>query len=110
MNINDEFSIFTIFYQLLDNTGVVPINEPSVFLSGASPSSDPGPTITNVVPESPKIIDGKQNIYDIEQKLTLVRDGHGEEVILESVDVDFDTIVPYYTVKVVRKIDVKKYL
>ena len=31
--------------------------------------------------------------------MTLVRDGHGEEVTLESVDVDFDTIVPHYIVR-----------
>ena len=63
----------------------MPINEPSVFLSGSSSSSDPA---------SPQLTDGKQYIYDIGQKLTLVRECHGEDVILETVDVDFGTMVP----------------
>ena len=90
MNMNDSFSIFTSFCQLPEKTGLVPNNSPSVFLSCSSPSSDPA---------SPQLTDGEQHIYDIGQKLTLVRDGHGEDVIFEAVDVDFDTMVPYYTVK-----------
>ena len=52
MNVNDGFPIFTSFCQLLEKTDLVPINAPSVFLSGSSSCSDPA---------SPQLTDGKQH-------------------------------------------------
>ena len=37
--------------------------------------------------------------YTTGQQLSLIRDGHCETIILESVDLDMDDMVPYFTVK-----------
>ena len=37
--------------------------------------------------------------FSIGQNLQLTRDEHCEDVVLDSVDVDMDTMVPYYSVR-----------
>ena len=41
-----------------------------------------------------------KSIYSIGQTLQLTRDGYYKKVVLDSVDVDMDTMVPYYSVRI----------
>ena len=57
------------------------------------------PTIPTTAPVSPSLSDSVKVQYAIGQSLSLNRDGHCEKVVLVSVDLDLDQIIPYFTVK-----------
>ena len=105
LQVNPGYSTFTSFYTFLENAGLVPRTQDAVFLCGAilSDTDDEDPTMPNYLP-APLPVDGADTTktkptFSIGQNLQLTRDGYGEQVILDSVDVDMDTMVPYYSVR-----------
>ena len=100
MTVNDEFSVFTAFCDLFDKAMVVPQLCKSVFLSGGPiKECEMDPTISTSSLESPSNDMLVKDQFDVGQRLSLVRDGHCESVTLESVHLDFDRMIPYFTVK-----------
>ena len=68
--------------------------------------NDADPTISNFIPVSPiedqAVSLKSKSTYSIGQTLQLTRDGHCENVLLDLVDIDIDTIVPYYGVRLLN--------
>ena len=98
---NNGYSKFTSFGTFLENAGLVPRSQDAVFLCGSSLTigNDAYPTISNFIPAYP-IEDQTSNLkskstYSIGQTLQLTRDGYCKNVLLNSVDIDIDTLVPY---------------
>ena len=90
MTVNGGFSIFTSFCKFLEKATVLPRLGASVLLSGGPASGDsPISSIEQSVKDQ----------YTIGQTLSLVRDGCSTSVTLESVDLDMEKMIPYFTVK-----------
>jgi len=90
MTVNNGFSVYTSFCNFLEKAIVIPRACKSVFLVD-KPSDN-----TKIMSSEEKSM---KDQYTIGQQLSLIRDGHCETVILESVDLDMDDMVPYFTVK-----------
>ena len=100
LQVNDRFSKLTPFYTFLENAGAVSRTHDAIFLCGAVFDNE-DPTILvhpplNSFKESEK---QSESSYEIGQQLKFTRDGHCEKVTLDSVDVDMDTMVPSYNIK-----------
>ena len=100
MTVNNGYSAFTSFCNFLEKAGVISSTCNSVFFSGGSVSNATSdPKMSKHKPVSPSLSDSVKGQYAIGQSLSLVRDGHCEHVVLESVDLDMDQMIPYFTVK-----------
>ena len=100
LQVNPGYSTFTSFYTFLENAGLVPRTQDVVFLCGSvlSAANDEDPPIPNSLPASLPADEAITTItkspFSIGRDLQLTRDGHCEDVVLDSVDVDMDTTVP----------------
>ena len=100
MTINNGYSVFTSFYNVLEKAKVIPRVCKSVLLvGGPSNNNEMDLTIPNSVPAMSSEEKSIKDQYITVQQLSLIRDGHCETIILESVDLDMDGMVPYFTVK-----------
>ena len=76
---------------------MVPITKDAVFLCGAAlfPDEDEGSKIPNVIPSNSykEQTNKSRPRYTIGQQLKMTRDGHCENITLDSVDVDMSTKV-----------------
>ena len=100
MTVNSGFSIFTSFCKFLEKATVLPSLGASVFLSGGPVGDDTTDSASSTTASPLSSIEQSvKDQYTIGQTLSLVRDGHSETVTLESVDLDMDQMIPYFTVK-----------
>ena len=101
IQVNGGLSMFKSFYTFLNNDGVVPRTQDAVFLCGADLDDE---DLTELLhPTSAFFKESyaqSKPVYEIGQQLKFTRDGHFEKVTLYSVDVDLDTMVPAYNIKI----------
>ena len=103
LQVNDDYATFIYFHTFLKNSWVVSRTKDAVFLWGVALSDEDNedPNILNYVPISSNKdqINSSKTIYDSGQQLKLTRDGHCENMTLDSVDFDMYTMVLSYGVR-----------
>ena len=87
LQVNTGYSKFTSFCTFLENAGLVPRPKDAVFLCGAALSSDEDEDndSSKFLPSHSSQEPTSQN-YIIGQQLKLTKDGHCENVTLDSID------------------------